>query len=219
MARKRRAPKYAGALAQPIYLDPDDYKYAGVGLGQPPYSNPNVAAKEMLEMVQTQAFEKMQLLFKHYEIDPSNEQRWLALAVSLALTHVPGLQIASRPKPGRKPTWKTGLGDVLVRAVEDVKSRTGKGSTEAIAELQKEPGGKWKTYTPENLGARYQEARARQKARQKALASLHEDWEKGIVFGVDLAALFATAAPVGRPHEVTGRATKIGARAKTSRRK
>jgi hypothetical protein len=219
MTRKRRAPKYAGTLAQPIYLDPDDYKYAGVGLGQPPYSNPNVAAEKMREVVQTQTFKKMQLLFKHYEIDPTNEQRWQALAFSLALTHVPGMQIASRPKPGRKPTWKTGLGDELVRAVEDVKSRTGERTTEAIAKLQEELGAKWGTYTPENLGARYQEARAQQKARQRVLASLHEDWEKGIVFGVDLAALFATAAPVGRPHEVTGRATKIGARAKTSRRK
>jgi hypothetical protein len=98
-----------------------------------------------------------------------------------------------------------------VRAVEDVKSRTGKGTKEAIAELLKEP--KWKEYSPQNLEARYWETRAR----QKVLASLQEDWEKGIVFGVDLAALFATAAPLERPHEVTGRATKI--RAKRRQRK
>ena len=187
MARKRRALKYAGALGQPIYLDPDDYKYAGVGLAQLPYSNPNAAAKKMREVVQTQALEKMQLLFKHYEIDPGDEQRWQALAFSLAITHVPGLQLASRPKPGRKPTWKTGLGDLLVCAVEDVKSRTGKGTIEAIAELRKEPGGKWKTYSAPSLGARYRESRARQRALQKHLASLHEDLEKGIFFGVDLA--------------------------------
>jgi hypothetical protein len=125
--------------------------------------------------------------------------------------YVPGLQFANRPKRGRKSTFKTGLGDELVRAVEDVKSRTDKGTKEAIAELLKEP--KWKKYSPQNLEARYWETRAR----QKKLASLQEDWEKGIVFGVDLAALFATAEPLGRPHEVTGRATKI--RAKTSRRK
>jgi hypothetical protein len=204
MARRRRAPKYAGALAQPIYVD--DYKRGG-GLGQ--WEEPNFAA------IRKRTLEKMQLLFKHYEIDPSDEQRWQALAFSLALTHVPGLQLASRPKPGRKPTWQTGLGDELVRAVEDVKSRTGKGTAGAIAELRKEPGGKWKTYTAQSLGARYRESRRR----QKALASLHEDWEKGIVFGVDLAVLSATAAPLGRPHEVTGRATKIRASAKTSRRK
>jgi hypothetical protein len=140
--------------------------------------------------------EKIWLLFKHYKIDPNNEQSWQELALSLALAHVPGLQVANRP--GRKPTWKAGLYDELVRAVDDVKSRTGKSTKEAIAELLKEP--KWKTYTAQNLQARYWEARRR----QEALASLQEDWEKGIVFGVDLA---------------TGRATKIGARAKTSRRK
>jgi hypothetical protein len=153
----------------------------------------------------------MRLLFKHYKIDPSEEQSWQKLALSLALAHVPGLQFANRPKPGRKP--KTGLYDELVRAVDDVKSRTGKGTKEAIAELRKEP--KWKTYPSgkpipaQSLGARYREARAR----QKALASLQEDWEK------ELAALFATAAPLGRPHEVTGRATKSGARAKKKPRR
>jgi hypothetical protein len=202
MARKRRAPDYSGALAEPIYLE-DHYKLTG-GLGQL-IQEPDVAA------VRKQAAEKMRLLFKHYKIDPSEEQSWQKLALSLALAHVPGLQFANRPKPGRKP--KTGLYDELVRAVDDVKSRTGKGTKEAIAELRKEP--KWKTYPSgkpipaQSLGARYREARAR----QKALASLQEDWEK------ELAALFATAAPLGRPHEVTGRATKSGARAKKKPRR
>jgi hypothetical protein len=190
-------PNYTGALAQPIYVE-DHYKVRGLGQA---IQEPDVAA------ISKRAVEKMRLLFEHYKIDPSDEQRWQKLAMSLALAHVPGLQFANRPKRGRKP--KTGLYDELVRAVDDVKSRTGKGTKEAIAELLKER--KWKTYTPQNLEARYWETRAR----QKALASLQEDWEKGIVFGVDLAALSATAAPFGRPHEVTGRATKIGARAKT----
>ena len=190
MARKRRAPTYAGALAKPIYVDVDQID-------------------RVEEVLRARVPEKIHLLFKHYKIDPSDEQSWQKLALQLAFEHVRGLQLAFEPKPGRKPTWKTGLYDKLVRAVEDVKSRTGKGTEDAIAELLKEP--KWKTYTPQSLEARYWEARRR----QKALASLQEDWEKGIVFGVDLAALSATAAPLGRPHEVTGRATKIGARAKT----
>jgi hypothetical protein len=199
MARKRRAPNYTGALAQPIYLE-DHYKFTG-GLGQA-IRERDVAA------IRKRAAKKMRLLFKHYKIDPSDEQGWQKLAMSLARAHVPGLRVANRSKPGRKPTWKTGLGDKFRHAVEDLKSRTGKGTKEAIAELQKKP--KWKTYTAQSLGARYREARRR----QKALASLQEDWEKGIVFGVDLAALFATAAPLGRPHEVTGRATKISAHEK-----
>jgi hypothetical protein len=211
MARKRRAPNYTGALAQPIYPE-DHYKFTG-GLGQPIWE-PDIAA------IRTRAVEKMRLLFEHYKIDPSDEQSWQKLAMSLALAHVPGLQFANRPKPGRKATWKTGVGDEktgrgdeLVRAVEDVKSRTGKGTKEAIAELRKEP--KWKTYPSgkpipaQSLGARYREARAR----QKALASLQKDWEK------ELAGLFATAAPLGRPHEVTGPATKSGARAKKKPRR
>jgi hypothetical protein len=176
MACKRRAPNYTGALAQPIYLE--DHYVTG-GLGQP-IGEPDTAA------ITKRRVENMQLLFKHYEIDPSDEQRWWKLAMSLVLDHVPGLQVVNRPKPGRKPTWKTGLGDELVRAVEDVKSRTGMRTTvDAIAELKKEPGGRWKTYTAQSLGTRYRETRRG----QKALASLQEDWEKGIVFGVDLAAM------------------------------
>jgi hypothetical protein len=139
MARKRRPPNYTGAytgaLAQPIYLE-DHYKFTGE-LGQAT-REPDGAA------ISKQAVENIWLLFKHYKIDPNDEQSWQELALSLAEAHVPGLQFASRPKPGRKSTWKTGLGDELVRAVEDVKSRTAKRTTEAIAELLKEPGGKWK---------------------------------------------------------------------------
>jgi hypothetical protein len=205
MARKRRAPKYAGALAQPIYVD--DYKQLVGGLGQ--WEELNIAA------MSKRASEKMQLLFKHYKIDPSEEQSWKELAISLAHAHVPGLQPAFRAKPGRKPTWKAEQGDELVRAVEDVKSRTGKRTKEAIAELREQPGGMWKRHTPQNLGARYRESRRR----QKALASLREAWENDVRIVLGLAAPSATAAPLGRPHEVTGRATKIRARAKTSRRK
>ena len=169
MARKRPASEYAGALARPIYLE-DHYKFTG-GLGQLTLE-PDAAA------ISKRAVEKLWLLFKHYEIDPSDEQSWQELAMSLALAHVPGLQPANRPKPGRKSTWKTGLDDEFGHAVEDVKSRTGKRTGEAIAELLEEPGEKWKTYTAQSLGARYRETRAR----QKVLASLAEDWKKGIFF-------------------------------------
>jgi hypothetical protein len=212
MARKQPAPKYAGALAQPIYVE-DHYKARGLGQAN---REPDEAA------IRKELVKKIWLLFKHYKIDPSKEHRWRELAMSLAHAHVRGLQLANRPKRGRKSTFKTGLGDELVLAVDDVRFRTGKSAKEAIAELLKEP--QWKKYTPQNLEARYWETRPRQKplvsrqealaSRRKALASLPRDWKKGIVFGVDLAALFATAAPLGRPH---GRATKI--RAKTSLRK
>src|SRR5262249_44803461 len=123
MARKRRAPNYTGALAQPIYVE-DYYKFTG-GLGQP------IQASDIAAIIKERA-QRVQLLFGHYKIDLSDEQRWQRLAMRLALAHVPGLQVANRPKRGRKPTWKTGLGDELVRAVEDVMSRTGKSTKEAI---------------------------------------------------------------------------------------
>jgi hypothetical protein len=205
MARKRQpAPKYAGALAQPIYAD-DFYKFAG-GLGRL-YQETDRA------MIRKRASEKMLLLFKHYRIDPSGEQKWQELATSLAFAHVPGLQLAFRPKPGRKPTWKTGLGDKFEREVEDVKSRTGKSTEDAIAMLQEVSGGMWEKYSVENLGARYREARAR----QKALASLCEAWRNEL--NALAAAPSATPPAAGRLNENTGRPTKISARAKTSRRK
>ena len=175
MARKQPAPKpkYTGALAQPIYLE-DHYKFTG-GLGQA-IREPDVAA-----IIKERA-QRVQLLFGHYKIDLSDEQRYGKLAMRLALAHVPGLQFANRPKRGRKPTWKTGLGDKFVDAVEDERSRTGKSTKDAIAALQKEPGGMWGRYSVESLGARYREARRR----QKALASLREAWlnEINLAFGL-----------------------------------
>jgi hypothetical protein len=141
--------------------------------------------------------EKVLLLFKHYKIDPSNEQSFVKLAMSLALAHVPGLQVANRPKRGRKPTWKTGLDDEFGHAVEDVKSRTGKRTEDAIAELQKELGGMWERYTIQNLAARYREWRRR----QKALASLSEAWLNEINIALGLAAPSAMPPPLGRLHE------------------
>jgi hypothetical protein len=161
MARKRPAPKYAGALAQPIYMD----SLSLLDLASP---------DSLKEMWQKRVAEKMRLLFKHYKIDQSDELRLQRLAIILACEHVPGLQLALRPKSGRKPTWKTGLGDKLVGAVEDVKSRTGMRTEDAIAELQKEPGGMWERYTVENLGARYWEAKHHQEKLRKLVEEVRE---------------------------------------------
>ena len=95
----------------------------------------------------------MALLCTHYRIDPSEYYCWWQLAVSLACEHVPGLQLSFRPKRGRHPSWKTGLGDELVRAVEDVISRTGMRTKMSSASCKKEPGGRGGLYTFQNLGA------------------------------------------------------------------
>jgi hypothetical protein len=169
MARKRPAPKYAGALAKPIYVDIGSLEL---------HRYPDVAAA-LKETWLTRAAEKLPLLFEHYKIDPSDEQRAERLAFMLAMEHVPGMQLAFRPKRGRKPTWKTGLGDEFVRAVEKVISRTGKGIEAAIAELKNEPGGMWGRYTVENLGARYREAKRHQEQIRKLVEAAREARAQG----------------------------------------
>jgi hypothetical protein len=172
MARKRPAPKpkYTGALAQPIYVDfglLDLHRYPDV-------------EEAFKEMWQTRVAEKMPLLFKHYKIDQSDELGLQRLAIILACEYVPGLRLAKRPKPGRKPTWKTvpgglgGLDDELVRAVQDVKSQTGMRTQDAIRKLQKDKPGKWGRYTVPNLGARYREAKRRQEQFRKLVEEARE---------------------------------------------
>jgi hypothetical protein len=135
MARKRRAPNYTGALAERIYL----YRH------------------ETVDQVMARTVRKIPLLFRHHKIDPSDAQSWQKLAVRLALAHVPGLQVSMRG--GRKRTWKAEQGDELVRAVEDVQSRTGMGTKDVLVKLREDRLGKWKNFTVENLVPRYREAK------------------------------------------------------------
>lgn len=65
MARTRRAPTFAGALAQPIYVDVDQID-------------------RFNEVLSARVPEKIQLLFKYYEIDQSDEQSWVKLTLRLA---------------------------------------------------------------------------------------------------------------------------------------
>jgi len=165
MARKRRrAPKYAGALAQRI----------DVGVDQ---------IDSIEEVLRARLPEKIHLLFKHYEIVPSDEQSWQKLALKLAFDHVPGLQLQLAlppPKVGRKPTWKTGLGDKLVRAVQDImKSQKRMRIEDAIDKLQKDKSGMWGRYTVENLGARYREAKHRQERFRKLVEKARELRSRG----------------------------------------
>src|SRR5262249_20386815 len=142
MARKRRVPKYTGALAKPIYVNVDQFD--GVD-----------------EVLRARMPEMILLLFKHYKIDPSDEQCWQELALKLAFDHVPGLRLqpAFRRKVGRKPTWKTGLGDEFLRAVQGVMRARRVSAQAAIRKLQEDKSGMWGGFTVENLGARYQEAK------------------------------------------------------------
>jgi integrase len=79
--------------------------------------------------------------------DRSKRRAKLAkIGVQLAFDHVPGLQLQPAlppPKVGRKPTWKTGLGDKLVRAVQDMKSQKRMRIEDAIDKLQEDKSVMW----------------------------------------------------------------------------
>jgi hypothetical protein len=136
MERKRPASDYTGALAEQIYLH----------------------RHETVDQVMARTVRKIPLLFKHHNIDPSDRQSWEKLAVRLALAHVPGLQVSMRGG-GRKRTWKAGQGNELVRAFEDMQSRTGMRTKDVLVKLRE---GVWKDFSVENLGARYREAKRSQ---------------------------------------------------------
>ena len=70
-----------------------------------------------------------------------------------------------------------------MRAVEDVKSRTGNGTQDAIAKLKEETGGMWGRYTVENLGTRYREAKRHQEQFRKAVEAARELRARGQTLG------------------------------------
>src|SRR5262245_57001996 len=143
MARKRPASEYAGALAKRIYLD----------------------RKEPVDQAMERILRKIPLLFEHYKVDPHDKNCWQRLAVGLSLAHVPGLKVSMR-SGGRKRTWKAGQGDELVRAVEEVQSRTGDGIQDAFDKLKEDKLGKWKGYTVENLGSQIGRASCRERVKK-----------------------------------------------------
>ena len=165
MARKRPLPEYTGALAEPIYVD--------------------TVSGEPDEWIKAQVFEKMAQLCTHYRIEPS-ENCWWQLAVSLACEHVPGLQLSFRPKRGRHPSWKAGLGLDLVRAVQRVMSETGMRTQDAVRKLQKDKPETWGLYTVPNLCARYREAKQHEEQLQKAIERARERVAAGRPLPLDL---------------------------------
>jgi hypothetical protein len=65
---------------------------------------------------------KLPLLFEHYGITDNNDVA--ALALALALDHVPGLKVLEphrKSKRGAKPKWDSGRLDNLLETVESIK--------------------------------------------------------------------------------------------------
>jgi hypothetical protein len=169
--------KYTGELATPIY-EP----LGGVGgLG---------GSKADAER---RAFEhrvlKTEKLFDWYSIDPKGPNAWMYLAISLAVAHVPGVQVHYEPRKrrGRKRTWKDGLGIELVRDVEALQQTKKLNTEQAIEELRKkEP---WLTYTQANLITRHREARKMEEDRRRLTEQFRASplsQAMGAVFGMGL---------------------------------
>src|SRR5688500_12500801 len=101
---RKQYPKFSGPLAEPIYEQ--------VGAGLLGIPTPSETAERVLD----RQCEKLLLLLDHYKIDRAHVSRWFLLSLGLALDFVPGMEAATSPrgKPGRKRTWKVGLGEELV---------------------------------------------------------------------------------------------------------
>jgi hypothetical protein len=158
-ARKKQ---YKGPLARPIYEEPV------AGLLALPW-RPGV------KRVADQQAEKLLLLCDFYQIDRSDPQKWFLLAATLALNHVPGMRVISKPKRrrGRPPIWIAGRYNDLLRDVEDIRSKHDIDISTAIKMLVKQE--KWKEFDQKSLETRHREARraeAARRARREMLKSI-----------------------------------------------
>jgi len=168
MANRRAAPRFTGVLNEPIVET--------VTISLAALADPTVYESDVEAAIQRgirQQVEKMFVLLMHYDIDPEAANCWQLLSFSLARDFVPGMLVLFHepPRRGRKGTWKTGLGDELVQAVQTHKQKAGKNVRDTIADLKKRDSGRWDHYTKQNLEARYREANKRQRDMRMRLAA------------------------------------------------
>ena len=141
---KRSYPRvrYTGQLAKPIRLQD--------------YENDDAAA---------QAFEnKLTTLASVHNVDLENPNAEWDLAVAVMQAHVPGLQITSGRRRGRKSTWLAGLGELLRREVDDTMQRLNCKPITAIAHLRADKSKSWSNHLPQTLAARCRAASRRYRA-------------------------------------------------------
>jgi hypothetical protein len=163
MPRKRSVPKFSGSLAEPIY------ERFGGGILDMPDDKAKWKAR-MLGRLEG----KLELLLEHYGIDKEDNDRWWLLSLQLGLDYVPGMRIETTPpsRRGRKPTWRAGGAHELFRAVQDLIAEKKCTEKEAIRQIAAaDP--RWRQKTPENLGARYREAKLKnRRARERVAAAM-----------------------------------------------
>jgi len=122
-----KAQSYSGALRTPI-------KFPRPG---------DPALENFDETVKREYERKILLLFEHYNIDPGlpSERMWYSLALKLAFTHVPGFDIVSSRRVGRRKKWDLNEAKALVAAIDAQKCS--KGISVAIASAMKQTDWKW----------------------------------------------------------------------------
>jgi hypothetical protein len=116
---------------------------------------------------------KLPLLLKLYGIDERSPNAWADLAWALACDHVPGMQSINKVsrKRGRKPSWKSGLGQELLGEVDALRAKKKIGIGKALEELRADKTKAWKKYPKNSLSTRYREAVQAEKAELKKLSS------------------------------------------------
>jgi len=173
----RVAPKFTGALAEPIVEDlkeiiaalADDLSDAEI----------EAAVDAAIRRARRAQLAKLGKLLALYRIDPKNPSRWLLLSLNLAVSFVPGMQVhywgGGRPrKRGRPPKWRGGRAAELVQAVERIKAERQKGVTDTIRILQMRQPEVWGNPSRggkkavASLMARYYEALAQSRVQQSS---------------------------------------------------
>ena len=157
--KKGNAAKLSGPLAEPIYA-----------------ARPDAATEDdevWRSRISGRLLGKMDLLFEHYKIDPADSDCWLMLSFHLAIDFVPGMRLEPGlpPRKGRKRTWKAGLGDELLAAVDLTSKERCSNVRETIRYLARHDK-KWKVYSPQSLEVRHREATSRRKKYRQRIAEL-----------------------------------------------
>jgi hypothetical protein len=179
-AKKAKLPvsgKYTGPLADPIY------EPIGLLGGLPGVREAAQARAREQQIL------KFRILFNWHGIDPDAPNAWSALAIALALAHVPGMKVVHELKRarGRKKSWKAGLGLKLVRDVENLRAKKPMTTLAAIQALKKNIAKGWSTHSEANLITRHREARKaeqRRRALAKQLMASPSSQMMGGIFGI-----------------------------------
>ena len=162
----RKPLAYTDELSKPIYI-------------------PKIAENKSYELEAEALYQKIMKFHKLFEfnkIDPIGKLKWYQLALALAERHVPGFRVVYGvpPKRGRRRTWKSGLGDDLVRDVEALTAKGKMKIEDAIKKLHTDSS-EWRRYTLPNLITREREARRERKERHRLALELRKS---GLIAGL-----------------------------------